>query len=239
MLKNNTSIVDDRGYNQGFKETPALRKRMERRADWMLAEMSDDSDKKILEIGCGTGYVAYYIAQHTKMKIIGSDLCQPFIEDANQTFQRSNLSYQVLDFNEAAKSVHHKFDYLIGNGILHHLYYNLDQALENFGKILNPMGKIIFMEPNLYNPYVAAIFKNNRLRQWARLEPDEMAFSKSFIVRKLKDAGFLNIKVTYKDFLLPGIPDAMIKPSIFMGDILEKIPLVNKISQSIFIQAAK
>ena len=142
----------------------------------------------------------------------------------------------MLDFNEAAKNVHQKFDYLIGNGILHHLYYNLNESLATFKKILNPNGKIIFMEPNIYNPYVAAIFKNSTLRNWAKLEPDEMAFSKDFIQQKLRASEFKNIKITYKDFLLPGVPELMIAPSIVVGDILEKTPL-KLVSQSILICA--
>ncbi|HEV8287174.1 MAG TPA: methyltransferase domain-containing protein [Chitinophagaceae bacterium] len=238
MLKNKTSVVDDRGYNQGFKETAALKKRMERRADWMINEMNAEPGKKILEIGCGTGYLSYYIAKKTGMQVIGSDLCKPFIEDASKKYVLPNLSYDTLDFNKAAASVDDRFDYIIGNGILHHLYYNLNEVLVTLKKLLNSQGKIIFMEPNIYNPYVAAIFKNKRLRKWARLEPDEMAFSKKFIYGKLKEAGFRNIKGEYKDFLLPGIPSWLIKPSIIIGDFLEKTPL-KFISQSILIKAVK
>jgi 2-polyprenyl-3-methyl-5-hydroxy-6-metoxy-1,4-benzoquinol methylase len=236
MLKNQTSIVDDRGYNQGFKETYALIKRMERRADWMIGEMDARAGKRVLEIGCGTGYVSYYIAKKTEMQILGSDLCKPFIEGAEVKYQLPNLSYDTLDFNEAAELVQDKFDYIIGNGILHHLYYNLDSVLETFKKILQPGGKIIFMEPNIFNPYVAAIFKNAVLRKWAKLEPDEMAFSRSFIEKKLKAAAFKNINVTYKDFLLPGIPGVLVTPSIVIGNVLEKTPL-KVISQSILISA--
>jgi 2-polyprenyl-3-methyl-5-hydroxy-6-metoxy-1,4-benzoquinol methylase len=236
MFKNNTSIVDDRGYNQGFKDTPSLRKRMERRADWMLSEMEDKTNGKVLEIGCGTGCISYCIAQKSNMKVVGTDLCKPFIDEANEAYKLSNLFYQVLDFNKAANDTHNKFDYLIGNGILHHLYYNLDNVLVTFKKILNPGGKIIFMEPNIYNPYVAAIFKNQRLRRWARLEPDEMAFSKKFIKKKLQESEFKKIKIAYKDFLLPGIPEAFISPSILAGHILERTPL-KYVSQSILITA--
>ena len=238
MLKNQTSIVDDRGYNQGFKETYALKKRMERRADWMIAEMGTGTEKKVLEIGCGTGYVSWYIAQKTGMQVIGSDLCKPFIEEASAKYVMPNLSYDTLDFNKAAESVQNKFHYIIGNGILHHLYYNLDEVLLTLKKILYPGGKIIFMEPNIYNPYIASIFKNKQLRKWAKLEPDEMAFSKKFIEGKLKNAQFDNIKVSYKDFLLPGIPKWMIKPSIVIGNVLEKTAL-NIVSQSILISAVK
>lgn len=237
MLKNQTSVVDDRGYNQGFRESAALIKRMERRADWMIAEMDASSTKKIMEIGCGTGYLSYYIAEKTGMQVLGTDLCIPFIEGAKGRYILPNLSYETLDFNEAA-AIDNKFDYIIGNGILHHLYDNMDAVLKTFKNLLNPGGKIIFMEPNIYNPYVAAIFKNKVLRAWAKLEPDEMAFSGKWIRKKMEIAKFVNIKITYKDFLLPGIPKWLITPSILIGTLLEKTPL-KLISQSILIRATE
>ena len=92
------------------------------------------------------------------------------------------------------------------------------------------------MEPNIYNPYCALIF--NYARKWANLEPDEMAFSKGFISKKLRASGYGNIRVDYKDFLLPGIPDALINPSIIIGKFLEKTPVLRSVSQSIFIVAS-
>ncbi|MEO7523339.1 MAG: methyltransferase domain-containing protein [Ferruginibacter sp.] len=238
MIKNATSVIDDRGYNQGFKETYALQKRMERRAGWMIQEMEAGSKKKLLEIGCGTGFLSYFIAQKTGMHVLGSDLCVPFIEEAKAKYSLSNLSYDTLDFNKAAGNIDNKFDYIIGNGILHHLYYNMDEVLFNLKVLLNTRGKIIFMEPNIYNPYVATIFKNKTLRRWANLEPDEMAFSADFIKKKLASKQFSNIKIEYKDFLLPGIPRIMVSPSIKIGNVLEKT-LVKFISQSILIIATK
>jgi len=237
MLKNKTSVVDDRGYNQGFKETYALQKRMERRGDWMIGEMNVDATKSILEIGCGTGYLAFYLARQTGMKTIGSDLCVPFIEQAKQKYVLPSLEYKVLDFNNPDLDSHSRFDYIIGNGILHHLYFNLDKALSSIKRLINEGGKIIFMEPNVYNPYVAAIFKNKMLRRWAKLEPDEMAFSKKYIVKKLKASGFRDTSVLYKDFLLPGVPRILVKPSIVVGNVLEKTP-VKFVSQSLLISAA-
>jgi 2-polyprenyl-3-methyl-5-hydroxy-6-metoxy-1,4-benzoquinol methylase len=238
MLKNATSVVDDRGYNQGFKETPALKKRMEKRAEWMISEMNVHPDTKVMEIGCGTGYISYYIALKTNMQVIGSDLCVPFIKSAREKYQLPNLSYVTLDFNKATEMITDKFDYIIGNGILHHLYYTLDNVLLTFGKILNTGGKIIFIEPNIYNPYVAAIFKNKKLRKWARLEHGEMAFSGPFIRQKLAISSYGNIKIKYIDFLLPGIPQWLINPSIVIGNLLEKTPL-KLVSQSILISAVK
>jgi len=231
-----SAIKDNRGFNQIYEQSETNLTRLRRRADWMINEMNAAPGKKVLEIGCGTGYVSYYIAKRTSMQIIGSDLCEPFIAEASKKYELPNLSFVILDFNKASTTVHNKFDYIIGNGILHHLYYNIDEVLATLKNLLNTHGKIIFMEPNIYNPYVAAIFKNRQLRKWASLEPDEMAFSKKFIQTKMKDSKFGNIKVAYKDFLLPGIPKWLVKPSILIGDFLEKTP-IKFLSQSIFISA--
>lgn len=231
------SIKDDRGFNQGFELKKSTEVRMRRRAAYMISKMTTGELKSVLEIGCGTGEVSYWIAQQTNMQVLGTDLCVPFIETAKLKFVLPNLQFEVLDFNKPLHVKDRKFDYIVGNGILHHLYYFLDNALNTLHHLLKEDGKIIFLEPNIYNPYCAFIFHFGR--RMARLEPDEMAFSKSFIEKKLRAANFKNVVVEYRDFLLPGVPDFLIKPSIAVGDIAEKIPVVKMLSQSIYISAGK
>ena len=231
------NITDDRGFNQVWADSKSTRIRAERRCDYFISQMKLDPVKSVMEIGCGTGKNAFLLAQKTKLNVLGTDLCVPFVEEARKNFSLPNLQYEILDFNQADQFKGQKFDYIIGNGILHHLYHHLDEALVNMRELLADEGKIIFLEPNIYNPYCAVIF--NYARKWARLEPDEMAFSKTFITKKLSTANFKNIKVAYKDFLLPGIPDAFIQPSIVIGDVLERIPLLKMVSQSIYITAEK
>ena len=233
------SIIDDRGYNQGFELVKSTEIRMRRRADLLLSEMDNTQNKSVMEIGCGTGEIAFWMAEKVPAKVLSTDLCVPFIEEAAKKYKLPNLRYEVLDFNKADQFKGETFDYIVGNGILHHLYYHLDECFVNMRKLLKDNGKLIFMEPNIFNPYIYLIFSYAPLRKAANLEPDEMAFSKSWITKKLLAAGYKDIKVEYRDFLLPGIPDFLIKPSIIAGDVLEKIPLVNKVSQSIFLTATK
>ena len=233
------NIKDDRGYNQGFVLSKSTTVRMQRRTDMLLSEMDITPDTRILEIGCGTGEVSYWMASRSPAQVVGTDLCVPFIEEAKKKYQLPNLRYEVVDFNDQNSLPGGQFDYIVGNGILHHLYHNLDEAFGSMRRLLKQDGRIIFLEPNFYNPYIYLIFSYPKLRSITHLEPDEMAFSKRFITGVLKRAGFEDIRVDYKDFLLPGIPDFLIAPSIWAGAVLEKIPLIKKVSQSIFIRARK
>lgn len=233
------TVQDDRGYNQGWTGDRSTVVRMERRCDYIIAQIRTPLAGSILEIGCGTGLNSYLLARKTGLCVLGTDLCVPFVEDANAKFRLPNLRYAVLDFNQADQFHAERFDYIVGNGILHHLYNGLDRALRNMRRLLADDGKIIFLEPNRYNPYVFAIFNARPLRRLARLEPDEMAFSRRHAIRLLRETGYRNIKVEYKDFLLPGVPDTLIAPLIAVGRVLEKVPVVRMISQSIFISAQK
>lgn len=233
-------IIDDRGFNQVWERNDTFKIRIERRADLIINEMTKkDATVNVLEIGSGTGEIAYLIAKKTKAKVLGIDLCQPFVDGANVEFKLPNLNFMTLDFNHPEKLMGIKFDYVIGNGILHHLYYQLDSALVNINSLLKEGGKFVFMEPNIYNPYCYLIFKFQKFRTLAKLEPDEMAFSRSFIKEKLKKAHYQQIKISYKDFLLPNTPSFLVKPLIFIGDILEKVFPFNRVTQSIFISANK
>lgn len=239
------SVKDERGFNQSFKKTEASIIRLQRRFDYMIDQMDVaklNPSTKVLEIGCAEGEGIDYLVRKTGVKGLGIDLSKKFIDSARKQYESPDLSFEVVNFNEPetfkGKMELGTFDYVIGNGILHHLYYNLDQSLVNLRKLLKPDGKIIFIEPNIYNPYVALIFKVPYLRKKAYLEPDEMAFSSGFIKQKLKAAGYSKWKVEIRDFLLPNVPEFLIKPVISIGNVLEKTPLTY-IAQSVFITAEK
>ncbi|HEY5824305.1 MAG TPA: class I SAM-dependent methyltransferase [Cyclobacteriaceae bacterium] len=228
----------DRDF-QLWAENKSTDIRAERRSDYWMSQMEVDPSKSVMEIGCGSGVKAYTLARKSGMQVLATDIDPEYIEEAKRTYQLPNLSFRVVDSTELDRTIEGSFDYIVGNGILHHLYHHIDGALTNMLRILKPNGKMIFIEPNIYNPFVHLIFSYPYWRKKAHLDPDEMAFSKSFITDKLIKAGYVDVKVEYKDFLLPGIPNVLIQPSIAIGNMVEKIPLVRNVSQSIFISARK
>src|SRR3990167_10114088 len=93
------TIKDDRGYSQGFVLSKSTIVRMQRRTDMLLSEMDMTQDTRILEIGCGTGEVSYWMASRSPAQVVGTDMCVPFIEEAKKKYQLPNLRYEVMDFN--------------------------------------------------------------------------------------------------------------------------------------------
>ena len=231
-------IKDNRGFNQVFKDSKVNRLRAQRRYEYYFKLINKNKANDILEIGCGLGDLSFSLASNPKNNVLGTDLCLPFIEEAQKKYNLKNLNFEVLDFNHPEKLEGKKFDYIIGNGILHHLYYELDSVLLNIKKLLKDNGQIVFLEPNLLNPYCFLIFNTSDFfRKWAKLEPTEKAFSKTYIKNKLIKAGFSTIVVENKDFLVPGTPFFLAKPIIIIGNIIERIPVLKLLSQSIFIYA--
>lgn len=237
MINKVFGVKDDRGYGQLYKPSEALDIRTRRRARYMIEKMKEKSGGQVLEIGCGNGKIARMLAEETGNQITGSDLCAPFIEEAKKGATFPNLSFMVLDFNHPEPLKGKKFDTIVGNGILHHLVENLEGALTSIRQLLVPGGRIVFLEPSLVNPLVWFMFGTRAGRQMSKLEPTEMAFTKGYITQKLLAAGFTDISVEHKDFLLPFVPRFLIRPVIFIGSILEKVPLLKFGAQSIFISA--
>ena len=239
-----SSIVDERGFNQGFKLTASQQVRLRRRADAIAAEMDLPVDPvarariRILELGCGTGELAWELVKITGAGVTGVDLSPKFIEQASALHSHPHLDFRIVDLTQSSPaSAEEKFHYIVGNGILHHLYYRLDSLLPALAHWTTPGGRLIFWEPNLFNPYVFLIFKIPFLRRLARLEPDEMAFSPRFIRDRLNAAGFTKIKAVTRDFLLPNTPRDLVSIVVRVGDWFEKAPIIRAWAQSVFIVA--
>jgi 2-polyprenyl-3-methyl-5-hydroxy-6-metoxy-1,4-benzoquinol methylase len=239
-------IVDERGYNQVFKSSPAQTIRLRRRVEAIVREMGlpDNGEERqhihILEIGSGTGDMSFQLAQLTGARVTGVDLSPRFIELARNTHRHPNLNFELVDLSkESPGSDADRYDYIVGNGILHHLYHHLDSFFPALIRWLVPGGRLIFWEPNLWNPYVFLIFSVPTLRRLAKLEPEEMAFTADFARKKLLKAGFAPVRVNPRDFLLPTIPSSLIAPVITVGGWLEHVPGLRRLAQSVFIVAKR
>lgn len=233
------SLTDEFGHNQSYKETPALTVRTERRGAAIVSELSSMNPETVIELGCGTGGLSRYLAAHLPGRVIATDISEEMLAIARIESSPANLEYRKVNLFDLNFYSHlqGKVDGFVGNGILHHLIYRLDELLPQFYRGLKPGGKLVFWEPNIFNPYVFLIFKVAAFRKLAKLDPDEMAFSPRFIEKKMSQCGF-KVSVRFLDFLLPNTPTSLVGATVSVGKILEKTPL-SLLAQSIFISATK
>lgn len=117
-------------------------------------------DTRILDYGCGDGGFSIILARRGA-RVYGVDISAGLISRARAAAASSGLDgnapqfitgdAQRLPFADA------KFDFVVGNGALHHL--DLDQAYAEIARVLRPGGTAVFMEPMYSHPLLWALRK--------------------------------------------------------------------------------
>lgn len=231
-------VRDDRGFNQVFAPVGSTPLRQQRRNEWTLAQMARVKAKRVLEIGSGTGESAAWLAARTDAEVLAVDISPAFIAASRTKYQAPNLRYALFDLLGSEPLAFGQFDMVCGNGILHHLVKRLPEVLASMRRLTNAGGGMAFIEPNFHNPYCALAFGTGIGRRFARLEPDEMAFKRSELLGALHAAGWSDIEVTTRDFLLPGLPRPLIGPTLAIEPVLEGSSLTRWLAQSHFMTAS-
>jgi len=108
----------------------------------------------VLDYGCGKGGFSEVLASLGAC-VYGIDISPQLIQKARAvTFKGMNGSSGACQF--LVSDAHHtpfadnSFDYVFGNGALHHL--DLDKALAEIARVLKPGGMARFMEPMYHHP---------------------------------------------------------------------------------------
>lgn len=231
------ALQDEQGFNQVFRPVGSTPLRMRRRSDWFVSQIELLGAKRVLEIGSGTGDMAAYLAAHSSAEIVAVDISPAFVADARARHVAPNLRFELFDLLDDAPPPFGEFDMVCGNGILHHLVMRLPQVLTSLRSLTRPGGGLAFIEPNFLNPYCAFIFGTRVGRRWARLEPDEMAFTPRELQAALPSAGWHDVRVRTKDFLLPGLPKGLTSPILAVEPALEATMLTRWLAQSHFVTA--
>jgi SAM-dependent methyltransferase len=231
------SRTDERGYSQIFKPVGSTERRMERRHQWFLERARACNAKRILELGCGTGETAAYLAKRCDAEVLAIDISDEFLSDARQRHSEPRLEFRSFDILKCDLQGLGSFDLVIGNGILHHLVSELHLVLTNLHGMTRGKGHLAFIEPNYLNPYCRFIFGTDIGRRFAKLEPDEMAFRRDEIAYALNRSGWSEHQINTRDFLIPGLPKWVVRPVLAIEPIFESTTYLNWLAQSHFITA--
>ncbi|NEO66010.1 MAG: methyltransferase domain-containing protein [Moorea sp. SIO4G2] len=155
--------------------------------EYMLEQSGITADSRVLEVACGNGNAAIWIAQERGSEVVGIDLSSSYIENARakaSNFPSLRVSFQKesalnLPFPDGS------FTHAWSQGALYHIH-ELDKALAEVHRVLGVGG--IFLFDDLVTP-IEEVSEAARKYVYNRLlfEP---TFSPEVYAEKLTEIGF-------------------------------------------------
>jgi sterol 24-C-methyltransferase len=138
------------GYSQHNVPVPRLRASMKRMEDKLGDALRLPPGSRVLDAGCGEGFVAEYLYQTRGLRVDGIDLVELSIGRARQRTQESNaLGFQVADYNDIPFP-DDTFDAVYTMETLVHADDH-KAALQELRRVLKPGGRIVCLEYSMFS----------------------------------------------------------------------------------------
>ncbi|MCC7407310.1 MAG: class I SAM-dependent methyltransferase [Phycisphaeraceae bacterium] len=118
---------------------------------------------RVLEVGCGSGLGAVFLAQHAK-EVVGLDVKQYEIDEARALCRRKNVTFSVGDF--FALSADDPFDAVVMLDVIEHMHEPQGRELvRQAARVLTPGGMLILGTPSLYSyPHQGALSQASHVK---------------------------------------------------------------------------
>ena len=141
MLKSNCKIRNKSVMFDAFATEYDFAATLQSQNDFFIKNLSTRKGA-VLDIGCGSGILAFELAQYYD-NVVAVDLSAKMLDIARQKRSAPNIEYIQMDASQLA--LDRKFDLIVSAATFHHLP-NLPTALDAIKKLLNPHGKIVFLD---------------------------------------------------------------------------------------------
>jgi len=118
-------------------------------ASWVLADflagLPPESEKRLLEIGCGLGLVGV-VAASFGHRIVMTEHNPDAMEFARANAELNHCSdVEILDLDWNNPAIYSRFDYIVGSEVVYH-EKDLEPLKKLFERLLKPDGEVILCE---------------------------------------------------------------------------------------------
>jgi SAM-dependent methyltransferase len=116
------NIYDDPGFFAGYSTLERFGAGWECAAEHadLLALLPDVNGRRVLDLGCGAGQLAYYLATRGAAEVIGVDVSERMLELARTQWAHPRLSYQRISIEEVSFAPA-RFDLIVSVLALHYV----------------------------------------------------------------------------------------------------------------------
>ena len=163
----------------------------------------------VVEIGCGVGAPARYLAGRYH-RYIGLDHSAQMVRAA-RVFNTGNERATFLAANARQTPLSaHTADLILSIGALHHMS-DLDAVLQHLCIIAKPGAMLVAREPQRANPLIQGM-RWLRARMEASYSEEQIFFSESELVDVCQRNGLKVVAVDYQGFLTPPFAQVVMHP---------------------------
>ena len=151
---------------------------------------------KILEVGCGNGWLSAAMAGIKESKVKGIDVNEFELEQAKQVFSKiSNVEYCLTPFDDDIKD--ELFDIIVFAASLQY-FKSVQSVIDRAKKLLSPNGEIHIIDTHFYTPIGIPMARKRTQAYYASIGFPEM--STFYFHHSLNDLS----PFRYKIFFRPG-----------------------------------
>lgn len=163
----------------------------------------------VVDIGCGVGAPARYLAGHYE-RYIGVDQSEEMIRAAAM-FNRGNPKAEFIVESVKSRDLPQNVaDVILSDGALHHIT-ELDDAMDSLARIAKPSAFLVVREPQNGNPFLQAM-------RWMRgivdssYSREQIFFSEGSLRELFSNHGITDLLVEFQGFLTPPFAQVVMHP---------------------------
>ena len=152
---------------------------------------------KILEVGCGNGWLSHQLSRMPGAEVIGADINFTELQQAARVFNTApGLQFIYGDIRSEVFE-HMQFDSIVFAASIQY-FPSLTEIISNTIKLLKHQGEIHILDSHFYNPDTSVSAKKRTKEYYNHLGFPEMA--DHYFHHCLSDLKAFNFKILYKPF---------------------------------------
>jgi SAM-dependent methyltransferase len=212
---------------------PASSNYVHRLADRLTRFGGLSTSERVLEVGCGMGKFTLPLLERG-YALEGIDLSADLLAQL-RTYLPAGRTVQLHcgDALDPPSEMQGRWDAVIGFFTLHHLV-DLRTAFRALGTYLRPGGRLIFLEPNAYNPLFYLQITLTPGMRW-RAEKGLLRMTRRQLVAALHDTGFHDIQCERFGMLPPAVMNRSFGPRL--EDAIGRLAIIRPVAAFQLVRA--